>query len=359
MALKRKFYTTVLLAAGLFLTGCGVVETEPEENTETEVQEEESAISIGFSFDTFVLDRWLRDRDAFVATAEELGAETNVQNASGDVEEQIEQIRYLIRKQVDVLVVVATDCEALSDVMTEAKDAGIRTISYDRLIHNADTDLYISFDNERVGELMAETLIEEVPENSEIFMIQGPEADNNVQLVRKGFERVIEDSGLKVVYTANCEGWLAELAVESLNEGLEEYPKVAGIMCGNDGIAGQVINTLAETRRAGSIPVVGQDGDLAACQRIVEGTQYMTVFKQMEKEAEAAAEFAVKLAKGEEIDTGGVTMNDGSYDVPAYLLEPVAVTEDNLDEVVIDSGFYSREDVYLNVQQEESVSAIE
>ena len=359
MALKRKIYTAILLAAGLFLTGCGAAETEPEENTETEVQEEESAISIGFSFDTFVLDRWLRDRDAFVATAEELGAETNVQNASGDVEEQIEQIRYLIRKQVDVLVVVATDCEALSDVMTEAKDAGIRTISYDRLIQNADTDLYISFDSERVGELMAETLIEEVPENSEIFMIQGPEADNNVQLARRGFERVIEDSSLKVVYTANCEGWLAELAVEPLNEGLEEYPEVAGIMCGNDGIAGQVINTLAETRRAGSIPVVGQDGDLAACQRIVEGTQYMTVFKQMEKEAEAAAEFAVKLAKGEEIDTGGVTMNDGSYDVPAYLLEPVAVTEDNLDEVVIDSGFYSREDVYLNVQQEENVSESE
>ena len=108
MALLYVYLLTVLLAAGLFLTGCGVVETEPEENTETEVQEEESAISIGFSFDTFVLDRWLRDRDAFVATAEELGAETNVQNASGDVEEQIEQIRYLIRKQVDVLVVVAT-----------------------------------------------------------------------------------------------------------------------------------------------------------------------------------------------------------------------------------------------------------
>ena len=164
---------------------------------------------------------------------------------------------------------------------------------------------------------------------------------------------MIEDSSLKVVYTANCEGWLAELAVEPLNEGLEKYPKVAGIMCGNDGIASQVINTLAETRRAGSIPVVGQDGDLAACQRIVEGTQSMTVFKQMEKEAEAAAEFAVKLAKGEEIDTGGVTMNDGSYDVPTYLLEPVAVTKENLDEVVVNSGFYSREDVYLNVQQEE------
>ena len=105
----------------MLLTGCGSAETEPEENTETEVQEEESAISIGFSFDTFVLDRWLRDRDAFVAAAEELGAETNVQNASGDVDEQIEQIRYLIRKQVDVLVVVATDCPLRRDDRGEGR----------------------------------------------------------------------------------------------------------------------------------------------------------------------------------------------------------------------------------------------
>lgn len=342
----------LILSGSLLFAGCKGRETQQEETEETEAVQEESGISIGLSFDTFVLDRWLRDRDAFVAAAESLGAETNVQNANGDVEEQIDQIRYLIRKQVDVLVVVATDCQALSEVMTEAKDAGIKTISYDRLIQNAGTDLYISFDNEKVGELMAETLVKEVPENGEIFMIQGSEEDNNVELVRKGFQKVLSGSSLKVVYTANCQGWRAELSVDALNEGLEKFPDVAGIMCGNDGIANQVITTLAETRRAGSIPVVGQDGDLTACQRIVEGTQSMTVFKQMEKEAETAAEFAVKLARGEDIDTRGAVMNDGSYDVPALLLEPVAVNRDNLDEIVIDSGLYSREDVYLNVQKD-------
>ena len=124
-----------------------------------------------------------------MAAADNLGAEVNVQNANGDVEEQIEQIRYLIKKKVDVMVVVAADCMEISEVMLEAKAAGIPTISYDRLIQNADTDLYISFDNEKVGQYMAEVLVENIPEGGKIFMIQGPEEDNNVKLVRKGLKK--------------------------------------------------------------------------------------------------------------------------------------------------------------------------
>ena len=149
-----------------------------------------------------------------MAAADNLGAEVNVQNANGDVEEQIEQIRYLIKKKVDVMVVVAADCMEISEVMLEAKAAGIPTISYDRLIQNADTDLYISFDNEKVGQYMAEVLVENIPEGGKIFMIQGPEEDNNVKLVRKGFEEGLEGSKIEVVYKTNCQGWLAEQAVD-------------------------------------------------------------------------------------------------------------------------------------------------
>lgn len=335
----------------MLLGGCGKKQQEAEHNAKAvSTAEEEKNVSIGLSFDSFVIERWLRDRDAFVAAADRLGAEVNVQNANGSVEEQIEQIRYLIRKQVDVLVVVAADCMALSEVIQEVKAAGISVISYDRLIQNADTDLYISFDNKKVGEYMAKALIEEIPEGGEIFMIQGPEEDNNVKLVREGFEEVLKNSRIKVVYQENCESWLAEQAVDALNKGFEQFPEISGIMCGNDDIASQVVNTLAETRRAGSIVVVGQDGDLAACQRIAEGTQTMTVFKSVESLAEQAAEMAVKLAKGQELELDGTTMNDGSYDVPCCLLEPIAVTKENMDQVIIDGGVHSRDDVYLNVQ---------
>ena len=332
------------------LAGCGQREQGQEIEKKEVSSEEENKTTIGLSFDSFVIERWLRDRDAFVAAADNLGAEINVQNANGDVEEQIEQIRYLIKKKVDVLVVVAADCMEISEVMLEAKAVGIPTISYDRLIQNADTDLYISFDNEKVGQYMAEVLVENIPEGGKIFMIQGPEEDNNVKLVRKGFEEGLEGSKIEVVYKKNCQGWLAEQAVDALNEGLKEFSDVKGVMCGNDDIASQVVNTLAETRRAGSLAVVGQDGDLAACQRIVEGTQTMTAYKSVESLAELAAEQAVKLAEGEKPPLDGTTMNDGKYDIPCCFLEPVAVTRENMDEVIIDGGVHSRDDVYLNVQ---------
>lgn len=198
---------------------------------------------------------------------------------------------------------------------------------------------------------MAQALIEEIPQGGNIFMIQGPEEDNNVKLVREGFEEWLNNSSLKVVYKENCEGWLAEQSIDALNKGLEKFPEVSGIMCGNDDIASHVVNTLAETRKAGNIVVVGQDGDLAACQRIAERTQTMTVYKSVESLAEMAAEMAVKLARGENLELDGQTMNDGSYDVPCCLLEPVAVSRENLDQVIIDGGVHSEDDVYLNVHQ--------
>ena len=152
------------ILALIVLAGCGQREQGKEIEKKAVSIEEENKTTIGLSFDSFVIERWLRDRDAFVAAADNLGAEVNVQNANGDVEEQIEQIRYLIKKKVDVMVVVAADCMEISEVMLEAKAAGIPTISYDRLIQNADTDLYISFDNEKVGQYMAEVLVENIPE---------------------------------------------------------------------------------------------------------------------------------------------------------------------------------------------------
>lgn len=350
--MKRIIGICIAFLMGLtIMAGCGEDRQETEKSTESMSIKEEKDISLGLSFDSFVIERWLRDRDAFVAEADSLGADVNVQSANGDVEEQIEQIRYLIKKQVDAIVVVATDCQALSKVMLEAKNAGIKTICYDRLIQNANSDLYISFDNEKVGEHMAEALIEAIPEGGEIFMIQGPEEDNNVKLVRSGFEKTLADSRLNIVYQANCQGWLAEQSIEALNEGIKVFSNVKGIMCGNDDIASQVVNTLAETRRAGSLAVVGQDGDLAACQRIVEGTQTMTVYKSVDELAKTAARMAVKLARGEKLEMDESTMNDGSYDIPCYLIDPVAVTRENMDEVIIDGGVHNRDEVYLNVQE--------
>jgi D-xylose transport system substrate-binding protein len=320
--------------------------------------EEEDPIQIGFSFDSFVIERWIRDRDAFVMTANQLGADVNVQVANGDVDTQISQIKYFIKKKMDVIVIVATDGDALKDVVKEARDAGIKIVSYDRLIQNAATDLYISFDNELVGEEMAQALMDELPDGGDIYVISGPDSDNNVEMIGQGFDKLLQKSNLSITYKKSCDNWNAELASDYVEEALREYPDVKGIMCGNDDLASEVFQVLSENRLAGKVCIVGQDADLSACQRIVEGTQTMTVFKQVENLAKAAAYLSVALGKGEDITDSSInqdywvkeTIDDGSQEIPYYKLDCIPVTKDNIDKVIIDSGFHTREDVYLNVQ---------
>jgi len=330
----------------LLSTGC----SGSPKKADPQVKKPEDKIQIGITFDTFVVERWLRDRDVFVSTAEKNGAEVNVQNANGSVDDQIAQIRYFIQKKMDVIVIVAVDGEKLLSVVKSAKDAGIKVIAYDRLIMNADVDLYISFDNEEVGRLMAQSLVDNLPDGGNIFEICGPTSDNNVLMVDKGFQEVISQSKLKVVHQEYCDGWVAEQAFDAVNRGLAETTDVNGVMCGNDDLASQAFRALAESRLANQVFLVGQDADLAACQRIVEGTQLMTVYKPVANLAKEAAAFAVLLADGGTPEVPD-TINDGTYDVPYESLDPVAVTRENIDKVIIDSGFHLREDVYLNVKQ--------
>lgn len=334
-----------LMLALLLGTGCN----KSEDTVAGSVEQEEQKVQIGLSFESFVIERWMRERDVFVSAAKELGAEVNVQNANGDVEEQISQIEYFIKKQVDVIVVVAGDCEALTDVMIKAREAGIKTVSYDRLILNSGCDLYISFDNTQVGRLMAQSMLENVPDGGNIFLIQGPLTDNNVKLIREGIDETLAGSSLNVVYESNCVGWIAENAYTYAKEGLKQDRNVKGIICGNDDLASQAFRALSEERLAGKVCLAGQDGDLAACQRIVEGTQQMTAFKSVEQEASMAAKCAVLLGRGEEIEEVHKTAYDGTYNVPYLELQPIAVTRENMDEVIVKGGFHAKEDVYLNV----------
>lgn len=321
-----------------------------KDTTNCENNQPEDKIRIGLSFDSFVIERWQRDRDVFVYTAEELGAEVNVQNANGDVEKQVSQIEYFIDMKMDVIVIIPTDSNALVQVVDMAKEAGIMIVAYDRLLIDSNVNLYISFDNEKVGSLMARTLRENVPDGGNIITIFGPTTDYNVKLAEQGYNSVMEDTNINVIYSVNAVNWVAEEAYYAVYEALKSTPEIHGVFCGNDNLATEAVRALSENRLAGSVVVTGQDADLAACQRIVEGTQTMTVYKPVDKLAKEAAQYAVKLAKGEDINVD-TTINDGTFDVPYVKLEPIAVTKDNMDEIIIDGGFHKREEVYLNITQ--------
>lgn len=343
--MRRKFfrYTAVLLSAliTIFSAACSAEDVAPEPP-----EEKDDKITIGMSFDSFVIERWLTDRNVFISTVEEKGAQVNVQSATGDVDTQIEQIHYLIDQGVDVLVVIPVDCGALSDVLLEAKEKGIKVISYDRLALNSNADLYVSFDNEEVGRLMGQSVKEKLgPEGGNIYMICGPETDENAVAVDKGFTDAVESSNIKVVYKTKCENWNASIAYSDVKVALQTYPNVDAIMCGNDDIATQVFMDLSEKGLAGKVLLTGQDCDLMACKRIVQGTQLVSIYKSFEDEARTAAENAILLAEGKDIECD-TTINDGSYDVKYLELEPVAVTRDNIDSVIIDGGLHTKEEIY-------------
>lgn len=344
----KKIGSLVLLISLLVsLAACGKMEDALRKNGDGD------KIQIGMSFDSFVIERWQRDRDIFVSVAKEAGAEVNVQNANGDVEEQKRQIDYFIQKEMDVIVIIGIDAEKLKESVAKAKEAGIKVIAYDRLLADSDVDLYISFDNEMVGTMMAQALVDNGDGRDNVIMLGGSTTDHNVAMVEDGFRKIMNKNQVNVLDSMHADGWKAELAAEYVYSHMATVRQAYGIMCGNDDLATQVVRALAEKQRAGDILVVGQDADLAACQRIVEGTQIMTVYKPVEKLAARAAEAAVALAGGEDITGEDVSViENGSYRTTYIALEPISVTKENIDEVIIDSGFHQREDVYLNVQDD-------
>lgn len=345
--MKKRRYTTVILILSLLISGCGVIQAENTGSADTQ----EDKIQIGMCFDSFVIERWQKDRDVFVSTAKEYGAEVNVQNANGDIDEQIRQIEYFIDKKMDVIVIISIDGEPLQNVVQKAKSQGVKIICYDRMIKNANADLYITFNNETVGILMAQALVDSGA--TKVIMLQGPVTDHNVELVKNGFMKVIRQSDVRIIDRINADGWRAEIAGNYIYENPDKVDRADGIMCGNDSLASQVVHALSENRMAGKIAVVGQDAELEACQRIVEGTQVMTVYKSVEKLAQAAAEYAIILAMdgdlSDKTSNKVTTINDGTYEIPFVVLEPVSVNKSNIDEVIINSGFHLKEDVYLNV----------
>lgn len=309
-------------------------------------------IKIGLSMDSLRVERWQKDRDIFKAEAEKLGAEVIVQSADGDERRQNAQAENMLTQGVDVLVVIPKDSVAAAQIVQAAHAEGIKVIAYDRLIRESEPDLYISFDNEQVGYLQAEYLLRQKPKGN-YFLLGGAPTDNNAQLLRKGQLRALQGAIDAGDIRLAAEGkhwavnWEARDALKKTEQVLTQTNnRIDAVVASNDGTAGGVIQALQGQNLAGKVLVSGQDAELSACQRIVKGTQTMSVYKPIHLIATKAAQAAVALAKGEQIAEATQTVNNGKVDVPSILLTPIQVDKANLDEVVIKDGFHSREAVY-------------
>lgn len=310
-------------------------------------------VHIGLSMDTLQEARWARDRDAFVERAGELDADVTVLSANSDDNRQMADVESLITSRVDVIVLVPHDGTAMAKAVRLAHAAGIPVIAYDRLIRDCDLDLYITFDNQRVGQLQAEYLVDRLGDlgrPARIVRVYGAKTDNNSFLVKAGQDRAlrepIERGAIEVVHEDWADQWKPENAKRIANAALTKFgDTIDGILASNDGTAGGAIQALREEGLAGEILVTGQDAELVACQRIVGGEQSMTVLKPVRTLARRAAEVAVEMARGRPIIATEATDN-GAGPVPSIYEEVVTVTRDNIDQTVIASGFHPADAVY-------------
>lgn len=325
-----------------------VEKTIPLKTTENKGSTNEK-IKIGFSMDTLLEERWIKDRDLFKEAVEALGAEVEIMAANGDDALQISQAETLISQGIDLLILVPHNAESTATIVHKAHLAGIKVIAYDRLVKNADIDLYVSFDNEQVGEMQAQAITKLVPKGNYVY-IGGASTDNNAHLFKKGtfnvLKPLIDKGDITIVYDQWTKNWEPANALVNMREALKANGnQIDAVIAANDATAGGVIQALMEQGLAGKVPVTGQDAELAAAQRIVEGTQSMTVYKPINSLTTKAAQLAVALAKGENI-YDYQQVNNGKIEVPSVLLSPIAVDLLNIDDTIIADGFHSRQDVY-------------
>jgi D-xylose transport system substrate-binding protein len=307
---------------------------------------------IGLSMDTLKEERWQADRDLFVQKAGELGADVEVQSANSNDTRQLADVEALITRGVDALVIIPHDAAAMAKAVNLAHAAGIPVLSYDRLITGCDLDLYITFDNVKVGELQASFLAERLPASGKLRLLRiyGSKTDNNAKLFKQGQDNVLQPliaaGKVEVLHEDWADDWKPENAKKIINAAITKLgPNFDAILASNDGTAGGAIQALTEEGIQGKILVTGQDADLAACQRIAQGTQTMTVYKPLKELAKQAAELAVKLAKRQPLIARDST-NNGQLDVPSIFLPIHAVTKDTLRETVVKDGFRSEADVF-------------
>ncbi|EEQ59290.1 sugar-binding protein [Enterocloster sp. OA13] len=384
---------TMAMAAGM-MTGCGgsgkttesaaataaadagnteaaKTEAAKEQEDKTEAAKDDAAAGgagalIGVAMPTKDLQRWNQDGSNMKAELEAAGYAVDLQYASNDVQTQVSQIENMISNGCQMLVIASIDGSSLGEPLSQAKEAGIPVISYDRLIMNSDAvSYYATFDNYKVGQKQGEYLVEALglenssePRNIELFT--GDPADNNCVFFFGGamdvLQKYIDEGKLVVksgqtafeqVATANWDSEKAQNRMDTIIAGnYSDGTVLDAVLCSNDSTALGVENALAASY-TGTYPVItGQDCDIANVKNMLNGKQAMSVFKDTRTLATQVVKMVDAVMQGSEAEINDTSSYDnGTGVIPTYLCEPVVVTIDNYKEMLIDSGYYTEDQV--------------
>ncbi|HUT52202.1 MAG TPA: substrate-binding domain-containing protein [bacterium] len=311
--------------------------------------ERQAAVTIGLLFDNLREERWQREEGIFKQKAAELGAALEFRVAGGDSDRQLEQGEELVKKGVDLMIIVAVNAEAAGRIAESSRKAGIPVICYDRLIKNCELDLFVSFDANRIGEVQAETAVQKAPGRN-ILILAGSPTDTNSHMLHAGQMRVLgplaQKKQIAIVDDIWVPDWSPEQAYNLTKRVIQTKGPIDAVVASNDGTAGGAIRAVKELIKDKKVVVTGMDTELSACRRIVEGSQAMTMYMPIKLQAGRAMEAAMLMLKKEEIP--GITsfVDNGKMKVPAILLKPIKVDLENLEEVVVKDGFHKAEDVF-------------
>ena len=358
--------TLALVLAACTGTGDGSAEPDASEAAESQAAESQAAASagaggdcvVGVSWNNYQEERWaLRDEPAIQAALDEVGAEYISADAGSSEEQQASDVENLLSQGANVIIILAQNTETILPSVQAAIDQGVPVIGYDRLIED-DEALYISFDNVRVGEMQAEAVLEVVSEGN-FVIIKGNGADANSDFLRQGYTNVgVPDVGessdtITIVGETYTDNWDPALAQTHMEQFLtENNNEVDAVLSENDGMAGGVVAALEAQGLAGQVPVSGQDGDIAALNRVALGTQTVDVWKDARELGRAAGEAAVALCDNPDITAVGETVefeSPGGNTLTSILLEPIPITQDNLD-VVLDADWITEEELCQGVE---------
>ncbi|GAA2545831.1 substrate-binding domain-containing protein [Winogradskya consettensis] len=305
--------------------------------------------------DTETSQRWGTDdpkllKAAFAAA----DVPVDIQNADGDKEKFKRIADEMISGGAKVLMIVNLDSASGKAVLDEARAAGVKTVDYDRLTLNGGADYYVSFDNKAVGELQGKGLVQcltakgvKVPKIAEL---NGSPDDNNATLFKAGYDSILQPLYDDAVYLKGpdqaVDDWDNDEATVVFREMWNQTGKgINGVLAANDGLANSVIQILRQSGKNGEVPVTGQDATVPGLQNVLAGDQCMTVYKPIKKEADAAADLAIKLYKGEQATAAGRVKDteSGAY-VPSVLLQPQAIFKKDVGSVIKD-GFVEKKAV--------------
>jgi D-xylose transport system substrate-binding protein len=351
--LRLVLLVLVLVVAVLALAAAGCGGDDEEGDGGAPAGDGDAAGTVAFLLPENVTPRWEGpDRENFTSNLQELApdAEIIVSNAVNDPARQLQQAEQALTQGAEVLVVAAVDQEAAGRIVQIAEQQDVPVIAYDRLIQNAPLDYYVTFDGRAVGEAQGQWLVENTEEGDRVAVINGSTTDDNAHWFKEGYDSVLDplfESGERVeVDDQFVPGWEPTRAQQIMEQILTRTNNgVDAVLSANDGMAGGIIAALDAQGLAGEVPVTGQDATVEGVQRIILGTQGMSIFKDIREQAEAAAQIVAALLAGEEPDPGlfGEPQNNGEVDVQSVLLPVVAIDTDNLQEL-FDSGFVTQEE---------------